>query len=248
MVSETVPVLGVDVDALTAADTIERITAAIRGGERLVVGHHNLHSVYLVHERPELRRFYERADVVYADGMPLVLASRLRGTGLRRDHRATLLDWIDPLLDRAVGEGWTVYLLGSAPGTIDDAVAALAARHPGVRLTSHHGYFDPDGPANAEVVADINRVRPQLLLVGMGMPRQELWLADNADALAVDVAMTVGGLFDYFAGVSATPPRWMGRVGLEWLGRLAADPGRLAHRYLVEPLLLARHLARTHAR
>ena len=248
MVSETVPVLGVEVDALTAHDTIERITTAIRAGERLVVGHHNLHSVYLVHEQPELRRFYERADVVYADGMPLVLASRLRGTGLQRDHRATMLDWIDPLLERSIAEGWTVYLLGSAPGVIDDAVAALTARHPDVRLAWHHGYFDVEGPANAEVIADINRVRPQLLLVGMGMPRQELWLADNADALAVDVTVTVGGLFDYFAGVSATPPRWMGRVGLEWLGRLVADPRRLAHRYLVEPVLLARLLARAHAR
>lgn len=247
MVTERVPVLGVEVDALTASDTIARVTAAVRAGERLVVGHHNLHSVYLVHEQPEVRRFYERAHLVFTDGMPLVLASRLRGSGLRRDHRATMLDWIDPLLERAADEDWTVYLLGSAPGAIDDAVAALSQRHPSLRFASHHGYFDVDGPANRGVVADINRVRPQLLLVGMGMPRQELWLADNVDALAVDVSITVGGLFDYFAGVAATPPRWMGRVGLEWLGRLVADPRRLAHRYLVEPVLLVRYLARTHA-
>jgi N-acetylglucosaminyldiphosphoundecaprenol N-acetyl-beta-D-mannosaminyltransferase len=82
----------------------------------------------------------------------------------------------------------------------------------------------------------------------MGMPRQEVWLGRRFDDLDVPVAVAIGGLFDYFAGTSATPPRWMGRIGLEWLGRLAADPRRLGHRYLVEPVLLGADLVRERLR
>lgn len=248
MAGQAVKVLGVQVDALTIDGVVERIDDAIRNDERLVVGNHNLHSVYLVHDQPEVQRFYDRAGVVHVDGMPLVLASRLRGTGLRRAHRATLLDLSGPLLARAAAEDWSVYLLGSAPGVVDRAVAAIVAEQPSVRLSYHHGYFDVASSDNDAVVTEINRLQPDLLLVGMGMPRQELWLAANADALQVKVAMTVGGLFDYLAGVTYCPPRWMGRVGLEWLARLVADPRRLAHRYLVEPVLLVRHLMRAGAR
>lgn len=230
--------LGVDVHALTARQVLSRIATAMGSGDRLLIGNHNLHSTYLVRTSPAMRRFYERADLVYVDGMPLVLASRT----LRRQHRATLLDWIDPLLDLVAARRSTAFLLGSTEPVVAAAARAFADGHPGAHVVAHHGFFDVTGAENDAVVAAVNHERPDLLLVGMGMPRQEIWLAENFDRLDVRIAIAVGGLFDYHAGVTATPPRWMGPLGIEWLGRLAADPRRLGHRYLIEPLLLSRDL------
>lgn len=236
--------LGVAVDAVTAEEIIGRVADAIRSGSRLLIGHHNLHSTYLVRHDEGMRRFYERADLIYVDGMPLVLADRFAGRRLERRHRSTLLDWIDPLLARAAEGGWSVHLLGGRPDVVPTTAAYFAERYPGATFTWHHGYFGDGDAREAEVLAQLDEVRPDLLLVGMGMPRQEAWLGRRFDELDVRVALAIGGLFDYFAGASATPPRWMGRVGLEWLGRLVADPARLGHRYLVEPVLLAGELVR----
>jgi N-acetylglucosaminyldiphosphoundecaprenol N-acetyl-beta-D-mannosaminyltransferase len=235
-------VLGVAVDAITAEEVIDRVDDAIETGTRLIVGHHNLHSAYLSRQSEGMRRFYERADLVYVDGMPLVLADRFASRRLERCHRATLLDWIDPLLARGDERGWSVHLLGGTSAVVEAAATHFAARHRGVRFTSHHGYFGDDDEAEREVLAELVAVQPDLLLVGMGMPRQEEWLGRRFDALEATVAISIGGLFDYFAGAQKTPPRWMGKVGLEWLARLVADPRRLGRRYVVEPVLLANEL------
>jgi len=106
-----------------------------------------------------------------------------------------------------------------------------------VSIIVRHGRFEPDrnGPDNAEVLAAINDAQPDVLFVGMGMPRQESWILDNLDGLGGRVIFSVGAAFDYEAGAIPTPPRWTGRVGLEWLFRLASEPRRLFSRYLIEP-------------
>jgi N-acetylglucosaminyldiphosphoundecaprenol N-acetyl-beta-D-mannosaminyltransferase len=235
-----IQVLGVTVHPVAGADLARLLSSAVRDRRRAVVGNHNLHSVYLSYRQPEFRRFYERADIVFVDGMPLVALARLKGLPLRRGHRCTPLDWIDDLLAAASAGRWRVFLLGARPRVADRAVEQFSVRFPGVTFATRHGYFDvtAESADTDAVVEQINRFAPDVLLVGMGMPRQELWLADQADRLNATVAIAVGGLFDYFAGESRTPPRWMGRIGLEWLFRLADDPRRLAYRYLVEPFLL----------
>jgi N-acetylglucosaminyldiphosphoundecaprenol N-acetyl-beta-D-mannosaminyltransferase len=235
-------ILGVEVDRITLVDLIERVTAAVRSGTRLRVAHHNLHSAYLVLDDDRMREWYERADLVFADGMSLVAASRLGRGGLRRAHRATLLDWMPAVLDAAARDGKVVFHLGGDPSWIERGAAAWRERHPGLELHVHHGYFPPE--TSAEVVERINAARPDLLLVGMGMPTQERWLAEHADALNVPVVVTVGAFLAYAAGATARPPRWTGQVGLEWAWRLAADPRRLARRYLVEPFALTVALGR----
>jgi N-acetylglucosaminyldiphosphoundecaprenol N-acetyl-beta-D-mannosaminyltransferase len=235
-------VLGVEVDRITLGDLVERVATGVRSGTRLWVAHHNLHSAYLVLDDDLMRRWYERADVVFADGMSLVAASRLRRGGLRRAHRATLLDWMPAVLDAAARDRKAVFHLGGDPSWIERGAAAWRERHPGLALQVHHGYFAPQ--ESGAVIEQINAARPDLLLVGMGMPTQERWLAEHADALDVPVVVTVGAFLAYAAGATARPPRWTGQLGLEWAWRLAADPRRLARRYLVEPFALMVALGR----
>jgi N-acetylglucosaminyldiphosphoundecaprenol N-acetyl-beta-D-mannosaminyltransferase len=132
----------------------------------------------------------------------------------------------------------------------DQAAARLHETFPGLQIESHHGYFDRTaGSAEQEaVLARIAEYRPQLLLVGMGMPLQEHWVLESLDRLEANLIFTVGGLFDYLAGVQPTPPRWMGRVGLEWLHRLVADPRRMWQRYFLEPWFVVGLLLRVQVR
>ena len=129
--------------------------------------------------------------------------------------------------------------LGCAPGVGEKAVAAITGRHPALDLVTRHGFFDMVGPENDAVLAAIRSHQPQILLVGMGMPRQEVWIEANRARLPACVIMPIGGALAYEAGAVATPPRWTGRLGVEWLWRFATEPKRLFHRYFIEPWALA---------
>jgi len=228
--------LGVVVDPLTIAELNERIAKAVNQGERLIIAHHNLHSVYLYHRDPKMRAFFARAQVVHIDGMPLVYWARVLGYPVRKQHRVTYVDWVHPLMATAAAEGWRVFYLGGKPGVAARAAEKLRQQYPGLVLETRHGYFTPE--ENDAVLEEIARFQPHVLMVGMGMPRQEHWVLDNLERISANAILTAGACFDYVAGVIPTPPRWMGRVGLEWLYRLWSEPRRLARRYLLEPWFL----------
>jgi N-acetylglucosaminyldiphosphoundecaprenol N-acetyl-beta-D-mannosaminyltransferase len=134
-------------------------------------------------------------------------------------------------------KGWRVLSVGGGPGVGEAAALRLKAAYPCAEIAVHHGFFDarPDSAENAAVLARIADFRPHVLFVGMGMPRQELWIADNYDRLPPCVILSVGAAFDYEAGVQSAAPRWMGRAGIEWAYRLFRDPRRLFVRYCIEP-------------
>jgi N-acetylglucosaminyldiphosphoundecaprenol N-acetyl-beta-D-mannosaminyltransferase len=232
--------LGVTVHALTLEDMVVLPETAAERGEKWVVGNHNLHSVYLYHHDADMRRFHDRADYVHVDGMPLIWMGRLLSYPLERRHRHTSIDWLPPLLERCAQKRLRVFFLGSRPGVEEKAAAYFRERVPGLQLAAHHGYFDPGSPENEAVVRKINEFRPHALMVGMGMPLQERWISDNIHRLRVNAVWDLGAFMDYFAGATPTPPRWMGRLGLEWLHRLLADPRRMWRRYLLEPLFVLR--------
>jgi N-acetylglucosaminyldiphosphoundecaprenol N-acetyl-beta-D-mannosaminyltransferase len=235
-----VPLLGTHVDALAVADLYSLIERAVACGRRFVIGNHNLHSIALLHKDPQMRKFYDVADSVFVDGMAVIAFGRVVGVPLGREHRMTSVDWFIPFLRRIARRNWRVFLLGSAPGVPERAAAVFQRESPGTQFATHHGYFDftPGSTAGKAVLSQILDFRPHLLLVGMGMPRQERWIVRELDSLPDAVIMNLGAFMDYVAGVVPTPPRWMSRMGLEWLYRMYSDPSRLAYRYLVEPWTL----------
>ena len=230
-------VLGVRVYTLSIETMTGAVAEGIRSGSQRIIANHNLHSTYLYQRDEKFRAFYARAHLVHVDGMSLILAGRLLGLPLRREHRVTYVDWIDPLLATAAAEGWRVLFVGSDVQVGFRGSAALRQRHPGLVLETLPGFFDatPDGEENRAVLRRIHAFGPQVLMVGMGMPRQEHWILDNLDDLPGCVILTAGATVDYAAGAIPTPPRWAGRLGLEWAFRLVAEPRRLWKRYLLEP-------------
>ncbi|HEY3696547.1 WecB/TagA/CpsF family glycosyltransferase [Phenylobacterium sp.] len=232
--------LGAEFDLVTPPEVMTRVAGWVDAGRSAVVANHNSHSLYLFRRSQRLREFFAQADLIEMDSVPVIAWGRLLGLPVRRAHRCTYLDWRDDFWRLADARGWKVFYLGGAPGVADAACARLAGEWPNVRLAARHGYLDADpaSPENRELLARIAAFAPDVVFVGMGMPRQEMWILDNRAAFARGVLFPVGAAFDYEAGVQAAAPRWMGRIGLEWLFRLATQPRRLAMRYLIEPWFL----------
>jgi N-acetylglucosaminyldiphosphoundecaprenol N-acetyl-beta-D-mannosaminyltransferase len=234
---DRIALLGAEVDLVTPAEVMDAIAGFVAAGRGAVIANHNAHSLYLLRREPQLAAFYRAADLIEIDSRPMILWGRLLGLPVHGRHRCTYLDWRGDFWGLAEQKGWRVFYLGGAPGVAQAGAERLRARWPGLQLAVHDGYFDArvEAEENLGVVAQIRAFDPDVVLVGMGMPRQESWIHDNRTAFRRGVFLPVGAALDYEAGVQSAAPRWLGPLGLEWLYRLATQPRRLAFRYLVEP-------------
>jgi len=240
-----VPILDTWVDVMEQGALLAAFQDAVEERAGVLVLNHNVHSLALMQTDPEFRALYRLADLVFIDGMPIVVLARLSGEPVRAAHRLGVLDWVWPFFALAEDHHWRVLHVGSREPTLGRAREAILARHPKLDLTLLSGYFDrrPDSAENQEVLDRIAELAPDVLLVGMGMPLQEHWLGANLPKIAVPLVVTVGGILGYLGGDRPTAPRWLGPLGLEWAYRLATEPRRLSRRYLVEPWTLARPVA-----
>lgn len=169
-----------------------------------------------------------------ADGMPIVWASRLLGCPL--PARVAGSDLLPALARAAARNGHSIFLLGGAPGVADRAAATLQVTLPCLKIAGVHvppAGFLPEGEAAEDAVRAVNAVRPSILFVGLGAPKQEIWVHRYWDQLQTTVAICCGAAIDYVAGTRARAPLWVQRAGLEWSWRLAREPRRLWRRYLV---------------
>jgi N-acetylglucosaminyldiphosphoundecaprenol N-acetyl-beta-D-mannosaminyltransferase len=240
--TSTTQILGVPVETDVPQDLLARIVAHAEQRERLRVSYVNAHVLNQSQSHPELLQALRESDMVYCDGYGVRLAARL--IGLRVPHRMTGADWIWHMASLCERSGRSIYLLGSDPGASAEAAERLRERHPGLKvLGTHHGYFGLGSPHSERVLEHIAEHRPDVLLVGMGTPAQELWVHQNADRIEAPVVWTVGALFDYVSGRVPRAPRWLADNGFEWIFRLAVEPRRMWRRYLLgNPAFLLRVL------
>lgn len=241
--------LGIEVDALTMDDTIDLITQHV---ESPGLSHHsgvNASKLVAAAEQPQFREVLRKADIVNADGMSVVWASRLLGT--RLPERVTGIDTLPHLLDRAAERDWPIYLLGAKEEVVAELAAELPRQHPGLVVAGfRNGYWGAD--EEQDVVRDVASSGAKILLIGLPSPLKEHFVDRHQHDLGVSLAMGVGGSFDVMAGHVSRAPQWMQRSGLEWAHRFAQEPGRLWKRYTVENAkfvgLVIRHAVETQRR
>jgi N-acetylglucosaminyldiphosphoundecaprenol N-acetyl-beta-D-mannosaminyltransferase len=239
MKTEWYTILGVKVNLLNMDQLNSLITEAVAKNLKWVIANHNLNSLYIFHHDYVMRDFYKIANYVHIDGMALIFLGKLLKLPFKRKHRVTYADWIWMLMEQAVKEGWRILYLGSKPGVADRGAEILRNKYPGLKIATEPGYFSAYNE-NHLVIDKIKVYNPDILMVGMGMPRQEKWIVDNINDIEVNIILPCGACIDYIAEEIPTPPRWMGQVGLEWLYRLITDPKRLWKRYLIEPWFIAK--------
>jgi len=226
-----VNVLGVPVDNLTMAETLDVIEGFIASGrphQHVVV---NVNKVVTAHEDPEVGRIISRCALINADGMPVVWASRLLGTPLK--ERVTGIDLFEALMERSAAEGWRVFLLGARPEVVAKVRRLYEERYPGLVVAGHRdGYWtEAEEPQVAE---QVRAARADILCVAITSPKKEVFLGRWQAHMRVPFAMGVGGTFDVAAGLVKRAPRVMQVTGLEWLARVAQEPRRMFRRYFID--------------
>jgi N-acetylglucosaminyldiphosphoundecaprenol N-acetyl-beta-D-mannosaminyltransferase len=237
-----IDLLGVPIHPVSQAQLLDTLVSWGRGTTLRRVYYINIHGMNLAHEDDAYRRALHRGDVVFCDGYGVKWGARLAGSSL--PERMTPPDWIDRFAAATAAAGQSVFALGDEDGVAARFQRQLTERHPGYRDAGHHhGFFAKTGAENAAVLARINAASADHLLVGFGMPLQELWTDANASRLRVKTVISVGALFRWYSGEERRGPPWMTEHGFEWLARLAQHPVRHFRRYVVgNPLFLYRIL------
>ena len=234
---ERVRLLGADIDLMRSEEVMVLVRESVANGRKALVANHDLRSLNLVRRDSVVRSFFGRADLVEVGSTPLLAWARLLGGSSRALHRGAFVDWRDHFWSLAARQGWRVFYLGGAPGAADRAARALTERWRGLKLGRHDGQF---GDAEeAGVLAKIAAFKPDVLLVGMPMPRQEHWIDAHFEALPNCVIVTLGDSLGGGGGLERAVPGWVTKAGVEGLFRLACRPFALIGRYIVEPLMVA---------
>jgi N-acetylglucosaminyldiphosphoundecaprenol N-acetyl-beta-D-mannosaminyltransferase len=206
----------------------------------------NVDHAVIYQSRIDLQLAYAEAGLVLADGAPIVAASRLLGRPL--PERVAGSDLVPAMFDCTSAEApLDVYLLGAAPGVAERAGMQIIRRWPHVRIVGVDSPplgFEHDPAENERILARIAAARPDVLIIGFGAPKQELWVHRHAERIDAAAAVCAGATIDFLAGEKRRSPRWMRKVGLEWLHRVACEPRRLASRYLKDGLVFPRLLWR----
>lgn len=219
-----VRLFGLRLHGLTMDQALEQARAFLRSSEPHYLVTCDASGVVRAQDDEEFREIANSADLVTADGAGVVLASKL--LGLPVAVRVAGCDMVEGLCHVAAEEGRSVFFLGAEPGVAEEAAAKLAERVPGLQVAGcRDGYFKPE--EEAAVVRQIAALRPGVLFVALGQPRQERFIAAHLREIGAGVAIGIGGSLDVISGRKKRAPVFLQRVGLEWLWRVATEPSRL---------------------
>lgn len=236
-------IFGVGFDDMTAEQAVSFANDTINAGEKAYIVTPNPEIVWIARKDKPLRDSINSAALVLPDGVGIILAAKILGTPLR--ELIPGIDFTTLLLDKLSNSGGSVFLLGAKPGVAEEASRKLIDSHPGLVIAGvADGYFTDDRP----VIEQINSACPDLLLVCLGAPKQELWMAGSISKLNVRICVGLGGALDVFAGTVKRAPMLFRRLGLEWLYRLIREPRRIKRMIKLPLFILAILLMRLRRR
>lgn len=214
----------------SSSDLVRDIIRAGKEGRKLTIAYLNAHTYNLVHSEEELASAIGSMDILYADGVSIAIAAYLLYG--KRIARSTAVDFFPDFLVSCQNEALRLYFLGTDKDTIKRAADRIQREYPSLKIAGYYdGYWELEKAE--QIIELINASAADILIVGMGSPRQELFIARFKEQIKTPVIWAVGALFDYYGGKERPSPRWMGKIGLEWLYRLAQDPPGKWRRYII---------------
>ncbi len=238
---ERIELFGCFVDNLSMEETLRRVEAFVRSGQAHRHVSVNVDKIVKASRDDQLRNIINSCDLISADGMPVVWASRLLGKPLK--ERVAGIDLFDALMHRAAKSGWRVYLLGATEDVVREVSRRYLDKYPKLRLVGlRNGYWAADD--EQLVVQGIREAKPDLLFVAISSPAKERFLGEYQSELRIPFAMGVGGSFDVVAGKVRRAPAWIQRAGIEWFFRFLQEPGRMYRRYFLEDVAFIGLLAK----
>lgn len=230
---DRVDVLGVEIACVDPARTLRAINTWLEGGERTYLCLTGVHGVMEAQEDPSVAAALNGAGMDLPDGMPMVWAGKRAGSQVI--DRVYGPDLMLSVCAESAGRGWPVFFYGGQPGVADKLSQRMAQRFPGLEVAGTHSppMREPGEPEDDEVIERISRSGARIVFVGISTPKQELWMANHLERVRGSVILLgVGAAFDIHAGLRTDAPTWVGKLGLQWLYRLAQEPRRLWRRYL----------------
>jgi N-acetylglucosaminyldiphosphoundecaprenol N-acetyl-beta-D-mannosaminyltransferase len=229
-----IKILGTHVDTIDKLRLDDHIEEFIGLNQKSIVSNVNVQALNIAFKNNWFRDFLNQSDIVFCDGFGVKVAAKILGYDIH--ERITYADWTWDLAELCERNNYSLYFLGGKQQVPELVAQNLKKRFHSLKVIgTHHGFFNktPGHPENEAVIQSINALKPDILLVGFGMPLQEKWIMENFDRLDVKVFLPVGAAFDYVSGNVRRAPRWMTDHGLEWLGRLIIEPRRLWKRYII---------------
>lgn len=232
------------IDCMSISSIVEAIHKACIEGKKITVANYNIHSFNLSMQLPWYYEFLQSAEIANCDSVGILKAIGYMGLDLPLDYRTSYTLLMPEILQSCNQKRLSVFLLGGKPEYLQTALDNLKLKYPKVRFAGHHGYFDKRDPqANQEAIAQINQFKPNVLVVGMGMPIQEQWVQQHRHRLQVNAIMLGGAIIDRMAGTVPDCPHILSNAGFEWFYRFCREPKRLAARYLLGNPAFALHIA-----
>jgi N-acetylglucosaminyldiphosphoundecaprenol N-acetyl-beta-D-mannosaminyltransferase len=221
----------IDMDLLDTPETLTRCLEYLESDSNHIVFFMNAHCFNIAQKNSKYRDSLNRSDILLNDGIGIKLGANKIGIHIKENMNGT--DFIPKLLEFARDHNKNVYLLGGSDGIATLAAQKMQQKIKGISIVgSRHGYFEFDN--DEEVIDDIIQKKTEILIAGMGVPRQELWLTKNKEKLkGVKISVAGGAILDFLSENVARAPGWMQKTGLEWVFRLLQEPRRLFKRYFV---------------
>ena len=229
-------ILGVGIDKVTSQQALDNIADFIASGQPHQIVTANAEIIYQASKNEKMRNIINNAQMVTADGSGVVWASRQLGEPL--EQRVTGIDLVNSICERSAQAKWKIYILGSAPGVAATAAMNIRDKFPGCNIVgTHHGYFN--AKEEKQILAELEQLKPDVLFVALGAPKQEYWIADHLADLGIPVGMGIGGSMDVLSGNVKRAPKWMQKMSLEWLYRLLIQPTRFKRVLALPKFMLA---------
>lgn len=234
-----IQLLNTEIDNISMEEALDRIDAMVQGRKPAYVVTPNLDHIVTIERDAYFREAYAHADLILADGKPLLWIAKARKTPIREKISGS--DLFPRLAELAANNGYTMFFLGAGEGIAAQAAEKLKKQYPGLRIAGCYAPpigFEQDRSAVHEIIQRVQTATPDILVVGLGTPKQEKFLYRYYKQMGVPVSLGLGASFDFVAGNRKRAPRWMSEHGLEWLYRTLQEPKRLAVRYIKDAVCI----------